>query len=86
FSVYNYEEADVEFHFELFKKFESEAHRLLDRGLLYPGYDFVIKLSHVFNILDARGALSVSERAAYIARVRKAARKAALLFLKQFES
>ncbi len=85
FSVYNYEEADIEFHFELFKKYEAEAHRLLDMGLLYPGYDFVIKLSHAFNILDARGALSVSERASYIGRVRHAARKAALLFVKQFE-
>lgn len=85
FSVYNYEQADVDFHFELFKKYEEEAHRLLDMGLLYPGYDFVIKLSHTFNILDARGALSVSERATYIARVRRAARKAALLFVKQFQ-
>ncbi len=84
FSVYNYEEADVNFYFELFKKYEEEAHRLLDKGLLYPGYDFVIKQSHAFNILDARGALSVSERASYIGRVRRTARKAALLFVKQF--
>ena len=82
FSVYNYEGADVNFHLELFKKYEEEAHRLLDRGLLFPGYDMVVKLSHTFNILDARGALSVSERAAYIQRVRKLAKKAALLYLK----
>lgn len=85
FSVYNYEKADIEFHFQLFKKYEEEVHRLLDEGYLYPGYDLVIKLSHIFNILDARGALSVSERTTYIGRVRKLARKAALLYLKQRE-
>ncbi len=81
-SVYNYEEADVDFHRRLFDFYEQEAHRLLDRELLFPGYDFVIKASHVFNILDARGALSVSSRADYIARVRRMARKAAQLYLK----
>ncbi len=81
FSVYNYEEADVEFHRMLFSKYEEEANRLLDKKLLYPGYDFVLKMSHAFNILDARGALSVSERATYIQRVRKMARKAASLYI-----
>ncbi len=81
FSVYNYEEADVEFHRMLFSKYEEEANRLLDKKLLYPGYDFVLKMSHTFNILDARGALSVSERATYIQRVRKMARKAASLYI-----
>ena len=85
FSRYNYEEADVDFLKELFDVLEEKAHKLFDLGLLYPGYDHVIKLSHTFNLLDARGALSVSERANYIARVRKAARRAALLFLKQRE-
>lgn len=81
FSVYNYKEADVEFHRMLFNKYEEEASRLLDKKLLYPGYDFVLKMSHTFNILDARGALSVSERATYIQRVRKMARKAAALYI-----
>ncbi len=81
FSVYNYEEADVEFHRFLFNKYEEEANRLLDKKLLYPGYDFVLKMSHTFNILDARGALSVSERATYIQRVRRMARKAASLYV-----
>lgn len=81
FSVYNYEEADIEFHRMLFNKYEEEASRLLDKKLLYPGYDFVLKMSHTFNILDARGALSVSERATYIQRVRKMARKAARLYV-----
>jgi glycyl-tRNA synthetase alpha chain len=83
FSVYNYEKADIDFHFKLFKKYEEDAERLLNEGLLYPGYDLVIKLSHIFNVLDARGALSVSERTAYIGRVRRLARKSALLYLKQ---
>ncbi len=81
FSVYNYEEADVEFHRQLFNKYEEEANRLLDKRLLYPGYDFVLKMSHTFNILDARGALSVSERATYIQRVRRMAKKAASLYV-----
>ncbi len=85
FSKYNYEEADVGFLKSLFDTLEEKAQELFEKGLLYPGYDHVIKLSHTFNLLDARGALSVSERANYIGRVRKAARKAALLFLKQRE-
>ena len=85
FSRFNFEEADVAFHRELFDRYESEAARLLDKGMLSPGYDHVLKCSHAFNVLDARGAISVTERTGYIARVRKLARKAALLYLKQRE-
>jgi glycyl-tRNA synthetase alpha chain len=85
FSRYNFEQANVEVHFEMFKRWESEAARLLDAGLVMPGYDCVIKCSHLFNVLDARGAISASERVAYIARVRKLARKTALAYLKQRE-
>ncbi len=85
YSRYNFEEANVTAHFEMFTQWESEAHRLLGEGLVMPGYDCVIKCSHLFNVLDARGAISVSERVAYIARVRKLARKAALAYLKQRE-
>jgi glycyl-tRNA synthetase alpha chain len=85
FSKFNFEEADVEFHRELFEKYESEAARLLGEGLLAPGYDLVLKCSHAFNVLDARGAISVSERTGYIGRVRRLARKAALLYVKQRE-
>jgi glycyl-tRNA synthetase alpha chain len=77
-SHYNFEQAPVEALAEMFKVWEAEAARLLDLGLVAPGYDAVIKSSHVFNLLDARGAISVSERVGYIARVRKIARKAAL--------
>lgn len=86
FSVYNYEEVDVEFHQKLFYFYEHEAYRLLEKKLLFPAYDFVIKASHVFNLLDARGALSVSLRNAYIARVRKMARKVALLYIELEET
>jgi glycyl-tRNA synthetase alpha chain len=83
FSRYNFEEADVAAHFEMFKIWEKEALRLLDLGLVMPGYDAVIKCSHLFNVLDARGAISVSERVGYIARVRKLARRAAQAYLEQ---
>ena len=83
FSRYNFEEADVAAHFEMFKVWEREALRLLDLGLVMPGYDAVIKCSHLFNVLDARGAISVSERVGYIGRVRKLARRAAQVYLEQ---
>jgi glycyl-tRNA synthetase alpha chain len=86
FSRYNFEEADVPAHFEMFKQWEKEASRLLDLGLVGPGYDAVIKCSHLFNMLDARGGISVSERVGYIARVRKLARKAASAYVAQRET
>ncbi|MCR4424358.1 MAG: glycine--tRNA ligase subunit alpha [candidate division WOR-3 bacterium] len=85
FSKYNFEEADIELHRLLFDRFEAEAQRLLKLGLVYPGYDCVIKCSHYFNILEARGAISVSERQNYIARVRRLARLAATTYLKKVE-
>ena len=81
FSVYNYEKSDTKLLMELFRKFEKDAEQLLKEGLLYPGYDFVIKLSHIFNLLDARGAISPSERQAYILRIRNLARLAARVYL-----
>jgi glycyl-tRNA synthetase alpha chain len=85
FSRFNFEEADVPLHFRLFEEYEREARRLLEQGLVLPGYDFVIKCSHAFNILDARGAISVTERVGYIGRVRALARKAAQGYLAQRE-
>jgi glycyl-tRNA synthetase alpha chain len=70
FSKYNFEEADVAMLTATFQAFESEAKRLLEKGLILPAYDYCIKTSHVFNLLDARGAISVAERTRYIARVR----------------
>ena len=83
FSRYNFEAADVDSHFTMFKHWEADALRLLDLGMVMPGYDCVIKCSHLFNVLDARGAISVSERVGYIGRVRKLARKATAAYVKQ---
>jgi glycyl-tRNA synthetase alpha chain len=82
-SKYNFEEANVAAHFEMFALWEKEAARLLEIGLVNPGYDCVIKCSHLFNLLDARGAISVSERVGYIARVRKLARRASQAWVEQ---
>ena len=75
--IYNFEEADIDFLFSLFNKYEKEVKRLLEKDLIFPAYDFVTKSSHTFNILDARGAISVKERGNYILRIRKMARKVA---------
>lgn len=85
YSTYSFEVADVELMFELFDKFEKECGRILDKGVLYPAYDYVLRLSHVFNILDSRKAISVSERVRYIQRVRTLARRCAHLYLKRKE-
>ncbi|MFB0509955.1 MAG: glycine--tRNA ligase subunit alpha, partial [bacterium] len=83
YSAFNFEEASVELYKDQFDKYEAEANRLLEKNLIYPGYDHVIKCSHIFNLLEARGAMSVSERTNYIARVRKIARQAALKYLEK---
>jgi glycyl-tRNA synthetase alpha chain len=85
YSRYNFEEADVAVLSEMFRQWEKEAVRLLELGLVNPGYDCIIKCSHLFNLLDARGAISVSERVGFIGRVRKLARKAALAYVRQRE-
>jgi len=82
----NYREADVEFHFELFRFYEREAHRLLEKGLIFPGYDSIVKCSHIFNLLEARGAISVTERTGYIGRIRRLARRAALAYVEKREN
>jgi glycyl-tRNA synthetase alpha chain len=73
FSVYNFEAADVDMHYRLFEMYEKEAVALLKEKLVLPAYDCCLKCSHIFNVLDARGAISVTERQTYIARVRKLA-------------
>jgi glycyl-tRNA synthetase alpha chain len=82
-SAYNYEEAPVDVLTRRFDEHEAEAAHLIERRLSLPAYDQVLKCSHVFNLLDARGALSVTERAAYIGRVRTLARRVAQLYLEQ---
>ena len=76
-STYNFEQANVDVLLQQFGQFEGEAKRLFEAGLALPGYEMVMKCSHSFNLLDARGAISVTERAAYIGRVRTLARLAA---------
>jgi len=73
-STYNFEHSNLQMLFEHFNQFEREAKRLIELGLPLPGYEMVMKCSHTFNLLDARGAISTTERAAYIGRVRALAR------------
>jgi len=83
FSTYNFEQADRELHLLMFDRFERECLRLceLNEPLPLPAYDYCLKCSHVFNVLDARGAISVAERQKYIGRVRTLARACAEGFL-----
>ena len=80
-SRYNFEESDPDLQRMLFDRFEGEARRLLEKGLLYPGYEFVLKCSHAFNLLDARGVLSQTERQGYVQRVRRLAEASARAYL-----
>lgn len=84
-STYNFEVADVAMLTTMFNLCEHEAEQVLKRGLVLPGFDFVLKCSHLFNLLDARGAISVTERMSYILKVRTLARLAAQQYLAQRE-
>ncbi len=83
YSKYNFETANIEMLFKLFNEYEAEGLRLLEAGLIKPAYDCCIKCSHLFNLLDARGAISVTERTNYIRRVRKLAIGAAQMYSEQ---
>ncbi len=85
FSKYNFETATLEMLSETFDVFESECTRLFAQGLILPAYDYCIKTSHLFNLLDARGAISVAERTGYIARVRALAYQCAAGYLARRE-
>ena len=85
FSKFNFDYADTELLSGQFDAFEKESLRLNKLGLVQPSYEFCLKCSHTFNLLDARGALSVTERTGYIARVRNLARLCARAFYKQRE-
>ncbi len=84
-SVHNFEEADVALQFQLFDQYEREGLRLIEKGLVLPAYDYCLKSSHTFNLLDARGAIGVTERTSFIGRVRNLARRCAEAYLKQRE-
>lgn len=82
-SKFAFEESDQDMLLDLFNKYEAEALKLLDLGLVHPAYDFILKSSHTFNLLDARGAVSVTEREGYLHRVRTMARKVAKTFIEE---
>jgi len=83
FSTFNFEEANVEALINFFDTYESEAHTLVGKGLILPAYDYCLKCSHTFNLLDARKAISVTERTRYIGRIRNIARQVAMQYAEQ---
>lgn len=84
-STYTFEVSDVKMLFTLFNMYEEEARRAMEKNLVFPAYDYVLKCSHSFNLLDARGAISVTERTGFIARVRNLARSVAATYLEERE-
>ncbi|SHH34939.1 glycyl-tRNA synthetase alpha chain [Caloranaerobacter azorensis DSM 13643] len=82
-SVYSFEEADINVLLNLFNTYEEQAKKLIEKGLVLPAYDFVLKCSHTFNVLDARGAISVAERTSYIGRVRNLAKLIAAKYIEK---
>ena len=85
YSTYNFEHADVDMLFDQFSTYEKETHACLDAGLVLPATDHVLKCSHTFNMLDARGVISVTERVSYIERVRRLAQRIARAYVTQRE-
>jgi glycyl-tRNA synthetase alpha chain len=85
-STYNFEQSNAPKMTELFGFFENEARRLLDAKLPLPGYEMILKAAHTFNLLDARGAISVTERAAYIGRIRTLSRQVAQAYVESREA
>jgi len=84
-SKYTFENSDTEMLFELFSMYEKEAKRTMEKGLVFPSYDYVLKCSHAFNLLDAKGVISVTERTGYITRVRNLARNIAKAYIEERE-
>jgi glycyl-tRNA synthetase alpha chain len=84
-SKYNFDHSDPDMLMRAFEAYEKESIRLVELGLVMPAYEYCLKCSHTFNLLDARGAISVTERTGYIARVRNLARLTARAYLKQRE-
>lgn len=86
YSLYSFELSDTDFLFNIFEKFEKECENILNKEIIYPAYDYILKLSHIFNLLDSKKAISVNERVRYIQRVRKLANRCALLYLEKGKS
>ena len=85
FSKYNFEVADTDLLFQLFELYEGECYRCLDAACILPAYDYCLKCSHTFNLLDSRGAISVTQRVGIIARVRSLAVKIAKHYVEKYE-
>ena len=81
FSAYNFEHANTENLFKIFDMHESEAKSLVEKNISLPAYDQCLKASHIFNVLDARGAISVAQRAEYIGRIREITKQAARIWV-----
>ncbi|AXR43602.1 glycine--tRNA ligase subunit alpha [Pediococcus pentosaceus] len=84
-SKYSFEESNQAMLEKMFNDFEAEANRLIEDGLVHPAYDYILKCSHTFNLLDARGTVSVTERAGFLSRIRNMARKVARAFVEERE-
>ncbi len=84
YSEFNFKIADVKSLFTAFKDYENQMEKLIESKLVYPAYDYLLKCSHTFNLLDARGVISVTERAAYIGKIRTMAKKCALLYIEKY--
>ncbi|MDY6803493.1 MAG: glycine--tRNA ligase subunit alpha [Cyanobacteriota bacterium] len=84
--TYNFKASNPELLFSLFGLYEQEAKEVIEQGLVLPGLDYVLKCSHSFNLLDARGVISVTERTGYIGRIRNLARRVAKVYLEQRET
>lgn len=82
-SIYTFDESNLDLLFNLMEAYEKEATLLIEKGLVHPAYDYVLKTSHIFNLIDARGAVSATDRPAYLARIRKMARNIAKAFLNE---
>jgi glycyl-tRNA synthetase alpha chain len=85
-SKYNFESANIDLLFEHFRAYEKESERLIDAALPLPAYEMVLKASHTFNLLDARRAISVTERQHYILRIRRLAKAVAENYFKAREA
>ena len=85
-SKYAFEESNVELLMQLFTSFEKEATVLMEKGLVHPAYDYVLKCSHAFNLMDARGIISATDRAGFLGRIRKMARTIAKTFVAEREA
>src|SRR5690625_4996274 len=82
-SKYTFEHSDTDMLLELFSKYENEAKVTIDKGLIFPAYDYVLKCSHTFNLLDARGVISVTERTRYICHIRNLAREISKAYIEE---